>query len=334
MRTFKRIIALLMAAALILALAACGSEAENTGTVVTESTTSDEREVKTQVAALFGPTGMGLAKLKEDRGYGYTVEYYSDPQEVVPLIVQGKVDIAALPLNLAANLYKKTQGGIQILAINTLGILHVLQRGDKTVKSIADLKGKTIYATGEGATPQYTLDYILEKNGLDPKTDVNIVYLSTHGELATKAAEGGVDLCVLPEPFASKVVFEHEEWSEVLDITEEWNKVSSAKLALGCIVARREYVEKNPDIISEFMTFNEVSVNWVNSSISAGYLLIKHGYFEDYDLAMATIPGCNIVFISGEEMKSIAEENFAVLYEAAPESVGGSVPDEGIYYLG
>jgi len=380
-----KLISLALVLAMIFALCACGANTDGPAEPGETTTESDEREVKTKVAALYGPTGMGLAKLKEDRAYGYEVEYYSDPQEIVPLLVQGTVDIAALPINLAANLYKKTEGGIQILAVNTLGILHVLQKGEKTVKSIADLKGRTIYTSGEGTTAQYTLEYVLRQNGIEPGKDVELVYMSTHGELATKAASGDINLCILPEPFASKVIAStnpkiqqtnigdllsslaeeqssdeetgetaaeattgetettidpeiefppENRWKKALDITEEWNKISDAQLAFGCVVARKEYIDANPDIISEFMTFNEVSVNWVNSAVDAPYLLVEQGFFTDKDAAELAIPGCNIVFIEGEEMKTAVQANFEILFAASPESVGGSVPDEGIYYPG
>lgn len=384
MKLTAKLVSLALVLAMIFAMCACGSNTEDPTEPDETTTTSDEREVKTKVAALYGPTGMGLAKLKKDRAYGYEVEYYSDPQEIVPMLVQGTVDIAALPINLAANLYKKTEGGIQILAVNTLGILHVIQKGEKTVKSIADLKGRTIYTSGEGTTAQYTLEYVLRENGIEPGKDVELKYMSTHGELATKAASGEINLCILPEPFASKVIastnpkikqsnisdllssyadaMSSEEktdesasttaaqeettvdpeiefppenrWKKVLDITEEWNKVCDTELAFGCVVARKEYIEANPDIISEFMMFNEVSVNWVNSAFDAPYLLVEQGFFTDKDAAELSISGCNIVFIEGEEMKTAVQGNFEILFAASPESLGGSIPDEGIYYLG
>lgn len=320
---------------LLLSFAACGGKDGGEDSDVTDAPeTNYEREVKTKIAALNGPTGLGLAEIKADRSYAYDVEYYSDPQEVGPLLIKGEVDIAALPLNMAANLYKKTDGKIKMLAINTLGVLHVLSKDD-SIKSVADLKGKTVYSSGQGATPEYIVNYILRKNGLEPGKDVTIEYKTAHNELATLAVEGSVDICILPEPFASKVLSKNESYKRVLDLTEEWGKVSSAKLAQGCLVARADYIEQNPEIIKEFMSFYEASVNFVNNENNAGAVfLAKNGYFDTPQLAADTIPNCNIVFITGEEMKKTATENFTVLFEANPASVGGEIPADALYYLG
>ena len=335
MKILKRLSALMLAMLLLLSFAACGGKDGGEDSDVTDAPeTNYEREVKTKIAALNGPTGLGLAEIKADRSYAYDVEYYSDPQEVGPLLIKGEVDIAALPLNMAANLYKKTDGKIKMLAINTLGVLHVLSK-DGSIKSVADLKGKTVYSSGQGATPEYIVNYILRKNGLEPGKDVTIEYKTAHNELATLAVEGSVDICILPEPFASKVLAKNESYKRVLDLTAEWGKVSSAKLAQGCLVARADYIEQNPEIIKEFMSFYEASVNFVNNENNAGAVfLAKNGYFDTPQLAADTIPNCNIVFITGEEMKKTATENFTVLFEANPASVGGEIPADALYYLG
>mgnify|MGYP001521029159 CR=1 FL=1 len=316
MKILKRLSALMLAMLLLLSFAACGGKNGGEDSDVTDAPeTNYEREVKTKIAALNGPTGLGLAEIKADRSYAYDVEYYSDPQEVGPLLIKGEVDIAALPLNMAANLYKKTDGKIKMLAINTLGVLHVLSKDD-SIKSVADLKGKTVYSSGPGK-------------------DVTIEYKTAHNELATLAVEGSVDICILPEPFVSKVLSKNESYKRVLDLTEEWGKVSSAKLAQGCLVARADYIEQNPEIIKEFMSFYEASVNFVNNENNAGAVfLAKNGYFDTPQLAADTIPNCNIVFITGEEMKKTATENFTVLFEANPASVGGEIPADALYYLG
>ncbi|MGN0542583.1 MAG: ABC transporter substrate-binding protein [Acutalibacteraceae bacterium] len=331
MKILKKLSAAVLAFAMLFSLAACGNNSDGTGEG-TETTTDITREVKTKVAALNGPTGMGLAKLASDRTYAYDVEYFSDPQEVVPLIVKGEVDIAALPVNLAANLYKKTNGGIQILAVNTLGVLHIVSKGG-AVKSLADLKGKTVYSTGQGSTPEYILNYVLSKNGIDPEKDVDIQYKTAHNELATLAVEGKADICVLPEPFATKVITKNTEYKKTVDLTAEWDKVCDAKLAQGCVVARTEYIKQNPEIIKEFLEFNELSVNFLlTNPESAAVFLTEKGFFSSANIALDAMPGCNIVFITGVEMKNAVKQVFEVLYQADPASVGGSVPDDGIYY--
>ncbi len=333
MKSIKRFAAALLAVMMLLSLAACGGKDGGETTEATvPSTTNYVREVKTKVAALNGPTGLGLAKIAVDKTYAYDVEYFSDPQEIVPLLTKGEVDIAALPINLAANLYKKTNGGIQILAINTLGVLHVLENGD-SIKSIADLKGKTVYSTGQGSTPEYIVNYILSKNGIDPEKDIDIQYKTAHNELATLAIEGKADICILPEPFATKAFAGNENIREALDLTAEWDKVCDTQLAQGVVVARTDYIKQNPEIIEEFLSFNEVSVNFLNVKLdAAAYFLADNGYFETAELAKATLPGCNIVFIKGAEMKEMAKAMFGILFEANPASVGGEIPDDSIYY--
>ena len=350
----KKSLAVLLALSMLFALTACG-ENGITGNN-TEPTTNYIREIKTKVAALNGPTGLGLAKLAADRSYAYDVQYYADPQEVAPLLTTGEIDIAALPINLAANLYNKTKGGIQILAINTLGVLHVIENG-KSIKSIADLKGKTVYATGQGSTPEYIINYVLEQNGLDPEKDVDIQYKAAHSELATLAVEGKADICILPEPFATKVIAQtnivettaaSEAQAEAttaaaedkvslrraLDLTKEWDKVCDVQLVQGCVVARTEYINQNPEIIEEFIKFNEVSVNYLNSNgEGAAVFLIENGYFDNTTVAVNTIANSNLVFIEGEEMKTAAKQVFEILHQANPASVGGALPDDGIYYV-
>lgn len=334
MKKLKKLSALLLAVLTAFSLTACTADEISDGAVTDAPEINYEREVKTKIAALNGPTGLGLAEMKADRSFAYDIEFYSDPQEVAPLLIKGEVDIAALPLNLAANLYKKTNGRVRMLAINTLGVLHVLSK-DESIKSIADLKGKTVYATGQGATPEYIINYLLEKNGLEPGKDVTIEYKSAHNELATLAIEGGVDLCILPEPFASKVVSKSESLKRVLDLTDEWEKVSTAKLAQGCVVARADFVENSPELVKEFLSYYEASINFTNNSNKSGIaFLYENGYFDSVELAEMTVPNCNIVFIDGEEMKQIAAENFAVLYDADPASVGGELPADELYYLG
>ncbi|MGN0545982.1 MAG: ABC transporter substrate-binding protein [Acutalibacteraceae bacterium] len=333
MKSIKRFAAALLALMMLLSFAACGGKDGGETTEATVPSTTDYvREVKTKVAALNGPTGLGLAKIAVDKTYAYDVEYFSDPQEIVPLLTKDEVDIAALPINLAANLYKKTNGGIQILAINTLGVLHVLEKGD-SIKSIADLKGKTVYSTGQGSTPEYIVNYILSKNGIDPEKDIDIQYKTAHNELATLAIEGKADICILPEPFATKVLAGNENYREALDLTAEWDKVCDTQLAQGVVVARTEYIKQNPEIIEEFLSFNEVSANFLNVKPDyAAFFLADNGYFESAELARATLPGCNIVFIRGAEMKEMVKAMFGILFEANPASVGGEIPDDNIYY--
>ncbi len=326
----KKLTALLLSIAILLTLSACGIEKIQNVEVATEPVTEKPLPV-TRVDSLYGPTGMGMAKIKAE-SKEFNVTFHSDPQEIVPLLVNGETDIAALPLNLAANLYNKTNGKIQILAINTLGVLHIIENGN-TIQSVNDLKGKKIYATGQGSTPEYVLNFILESNGIDPKNDVEIEYRSAHPEVASLAVENKIEIALLPEPFVSKVLSANQNFREALDLTNEWAKVSESELAMGCVVVRKDFAESNPAVIEKFMKLNKESVDFINSSPKAGKMLQSLGFFDNEALALKTIPGCNIVFINGEEMKKYAQENFEILFKANPASIGGKLPDENIFCI-
>lgn len=364
MKSFKKILALLLALSLLFAFAACGAKDNDEEESRETETTSDEREVKTEVAALFDPTGLGLVKLKNDRAYGYNVNYYTDPAEVASLIKQGKVDIASLPLELAAGLYAETSGGIQILAVNSLCYFHVLERGKNSVNSVSDLKGKTIYAYGEGTSVQFTINSLLKKNSINPNRDVNIKYMGSVEEVATAAVDGEIDFCILPEPFATSVVYktnpeiystsaaeesseadDEEQTSEptaaaasangmrkTLSLAKAWSESEGFEQVSGCVVARKEYIDNNPEIISEFLTFDEVSVNWINLAADAAVPLLNQGFFTDRALAEGSISGSNVKYLEGEKMEEAVGKTFDAMLEELPDLIGGSVPDSGIYY--
>ncbi len=234
MKKVKSIVALILAAVLVFALAACGqNDAKVTETTTSAETTQATENVsdgeKVKIAAMSGPTGMGIVKLTED--LTYDVKLVTDPTQIPALVATGEVDIAACPLNLAANIYKKTGGKIQMLGINTLGVLYVVTNG-VTINGIKDLKDKTIYSTGEGATPEYILDYILEKNGLTDS--VKVEFLSEHSELAAKVASGEAQIAVLPEPFVSVAKAKNDKIEVALSLTNEWEEVApETELAMG-----------------------------------------------------------------------------------------------------
>lgn len=223
------------------------------------------------------------------------------------------------------------------MAINTLGVLYVLENGS-TINSVADLKGKTIYATGKGATPEYILNYILKANGIDPEKDVTIEYKTEHAELAALAATGKVAISMLPEPNVTAVLKQNKNARIALNLTEEWDKAVAAngensKLAQGCIIARKDFVEKNPEAVARFMDAYKASVESVNSApAEAAALVVKHGIMPKAAIAQAAIPNCNITFIEGAEMKDIMSANLNVLFNANPKSIGGAMPGDDFYY--
>ena len=322
----KKIICALLAALMLLSFAACGSTADKTPTEKTD----------VNVFTLKGPTGMGMAKLteKDSSEYNnYNITLSAQPPELAGLIANGSVDIAACPLNLAAALYKKTNGAIKLVGINTLGVLYILENGS-TVTDIASLKGKTIYASGQGATPEYALNYLLEKNGLDKDKDVEIIWKSEHSEVATLMATGEAQIALLPEPNVTAVMTKNTNVRIAVDITKEWEKVSDTQFAMGCIIATKSFAEEHPDALKAFLEDYKRSVVAVNlNTDEICELIASNGIVPSAAVAKEAIPNCNIVLITGDEMKKIAVGNFEVLLNADPKSIGGALPDENLYYV-
>ena len=338
----KRTLSLLAVFALVLGLlTGCGDQGNSSGSSSQSDGTSATEKTTVNVGALKGPTGIGMVQLMDQNDHGKTANNYNftlagDPQDMVGKISNGDLDIAAVPTNLAANLYKKTSGNVQLVAINTLGNLSILERGE-SIQSVEDLKGKTIYATGQGSNPEYVLDYILKANGLDPETDVTIIYKSEHSELATLMASGEVDIALLPEPYVTSVLNKSEDVRVAIDVTKAWDEAageSGSQLAMGCIIVRKDFLENNQEAFDAFMKEYEESTNWVVSNVSDAAQLV--GKYEIMDAAVAekAIPNCNITFLKGEEMKKAAQGFFQVLFDEAPQSIGGSMPEDGLYYLG
>lgn len=289
------------------------------------------------VYALKGPTGIGMVQMMEQSADGYDVTLAGSPDEVVAAVASGNADIAAVPTNLAATLYNKTNGGVQLLALNTLGVLSILERGE-AITSVADLAGKTIYATGQGSTPEYVLNYILEANGLEES--VTVEYKAEHAELATLAAAGQVDLVMLPEPNVTSVMMQNADWRIALDVTALFDEAAEiggeqgATMSMGCVIVRSAFAQENPEAVTEFLTQYLQSVTFVNSDVeAAGELAEKHGILPKAAIAQRAIPNCHIVFVAGAEMKAQIEPFFEILHAANPASVGGTLPGEDFYYL-
>ena len=343
---FKGILAAVTAAALCISLAACGassSSSEATATAesapestVAEATASPETAAEgLRVAGLKGPTTMGLVNLMEsEEGANYTFSMYGAADEIVPLLVKGELDAAAVPANLAATLYQKTEGAVQVAAINTLGVLYIVENSDAEYQSIADLKGKTILTTGKGTTPEYVLRYVLSENGLDPDTDVTIEYFSESTEVvAQMTARGEGTIAMLPQPFVTSALSQVEGLSVKFDMTEEWEKVAGSQLVTGVLVARTDAIEADPEAFDAFLTAYQASTEAANTDLEGTAALCEsYGIVAKAALAQKALPECNIVFVTGDEMRTALETYFQVLYDADPSSVGGALPDDGFYY--
>ena len=344
----KKLLALLLTLSMLLLLPACGNtEPPVTGAPNTTDDTdaSTESSVETTVPVpyepadltvmtLQGPTGMGLAKLMDDAAKktaknNYTFTLTGDPTAVSAAVIKGEVDIACVPVNLASVLYNKTSGAYVCLAINTLGVLHILEAGD-TVHSVADLAGKTLYATGQGSTPEYILNYILEKNGIADK--VTVEYKTEHAELATLLASGDVTLGMLPEPNVTSAKMKNANLRQALDLTAEWDKICDTSAVQGCVIVKKSVVDENPEAIRVFAEEYAASVAFVNENVEGAAAMCEtYGIVPKAAIAKAAYPNCNIVFVTGKDMQDALSAFLEILYAANPSSVGGKLPDDAFY---
>lgn len=291
-----------------------------------------------KVAALKGPTGMGMAKLMEENEkkvskLNYEFSIYGAPDQLIGKIINGEVDIAAVPTNLASVLYNKTKGEVKLLAVNTLGVLYILESGNE-IEEISDLKGKKIWVSGKGATPDYALKYLLKLNGIDPEKDIDIDFTFEHSELAAAVAAGDISLALLPQPHVTTVVSKNKNVRIALDLTEEWNKLNeNSKLAMGCIIVNKQFAKDNKTLIDKFLKEYKNSVEWVNNNQKeAGNLIEKFGILPNAKLAELAIPKSSIVYIDSIESGEILKGFYEVLFEYNPKSLGGKIPNEDFYY--
>lgn len=344
----KKIISLITAFMLTAALlAGCGSTGNGTGDQTDKQensgTQTQAEPVDVNVMALKGPTAMGMVKLMDDADSGnvdtenYSFEIAASADEVTPKLIQGETDIAAVPANLASVLYNKTEGQIQVLAVNTLGVLYIVENGD-SIHSVSDLAGRTIYASGKGSTPEYALNFILEKNGLTPGTDVTIEWKSEHSECVSALAQDPEGIAMLPQPFVTTAQAKNPNLKVALDLTEEWDKVmeneeTKSSLLTGVVVVRKEFAEENPEAVEDFMDRYADSVKYVNDNVEEAAKLVGNYDIVTEDVAVKAIPECNIVCITGEDMKEQLSGYLAVLKDANPESIGGELPGDDFYYI-
>ncbi len=327
----KKIIAICLAALMVLSLGACAPKDD------AEKTPSEKEYVNANVYVLSGPTGIGAANLKDAAEKGetqgkYTVNVVAKPDEVVAKITKGEADIAAIATNLAAKLYNKTQGAITVLAVNTLGVLNVVTPKGVEVNSLADLKGKKVYTTGQGSNPEYIINYLLEKNGI--KDDVALEFKAEGTELLTVWANDKDAVIIAPQPVATTLVIKNEGAKLAVDLTKEWEKVGGeSALMQGCIVVRNEFLNKNPDTVEKFLEEYKASVEKANSDLdTTAALCEEYGIVAKAAIAKKAIPNCNLCFIDGDETQTKLSGYLKVMFDADKTSVGGKLPDEKFYY--
>ncbi len=342
----KKLISLILAAVMLLSLAACAKEEAAPATeapvvteAVAETTAAPETEapaVPVNVMVLNGTTGFGMANLMDatansQASQDYNVSVETDASNIVAALANGSVDIAALPTNAAATVYNKTQGKVQVLALNTLGVLYLVTDGSVTVESMADLAGQTVYAPAQN--PSFIFQHIVEANGL---TDVTIdnTYAQP-ADLNTAVAAGEVSIAVLPEPMVTVAKSKNPNLVVALDLTAEWDKIAPAgSLVQGCVVVRKAFAEENPDAVKTFLAEYGASIEALTTDIEGTAAKIEAtGIFTKAAVAAKAIPNCNVCFITGEEMQTALAEFLTIMHGVAPASVGGSIPADDFYCI-
>ncbi len=338
----KRTISLLLCAAMAASLlTACsrngqqGSASSNGSQSTSTPVDPDPQSDVLRFSAMSGPTGMGAAWLmsgKGDEGLKLTSEVVADNTAIKDALISGSVDVAAIATNLAATLSTKTDGSIQVLAVNTLGVLYVLEKGD-SVHSMADLKGKTIYAVGQGANPEYILKHLLVQNGVDP-ADVDIQFLSPQ-EITAKMASSESGICMLPVPASTALMMKDQGVHVAVNLSDAWEELGEGSLPQGCIVARTQFIEEHPDQVEAFLREYEKSIAFMTAEANrseAAQMVAELGIAPNDKVAAMAIPQAGLTFVTGEAMRTMLENYFAVLFEANPASIGGSMPYDSFYY--
>ena len=335
MKSIKSLVSLLLALTLALSLNACGTQAN------TEPEQPDDTPAPAEVNlyVLSGPTGIGAMNLWAAADAGETQNTYhitmpGANDEVVAAISNGDADIAAVATNLAATLYNKTSGGVTVLAVNTLGVLSLLGNGQE-VATVADLAGKTIYAPGQGANPEYILRYVLTGNGLDPDKDVTIQFVGEGSELLTVWQTDPEAIIMAPQPVATSILMQNENAVTLFNMTDEWDKVSGgdSTLMMGCVIVRNEFLQENPGAVALFLQEYAASIEKAQSDVEGTAALCEqYGLIPKAALAQKAIPSCGLTFVTGAEMKTDLSAYLQVMYDADPKSVGGVLPGDDFYY--
>lgn len=331
----KKLLSLMLAMVMLISLCAgCA----NTDDKADEKNNVEQINTDTvRLGGLKGPTSMGMVKLLDDNEKGNTEIKYdftmaATADELTGKIINGTLDILALPANVASVLYNKSQGEVQILAVNMIGGIFIVQKGEKTINGISDLKGKTIYASGKGATPEYALTYLLSQNGIRLESDVSIKWLDEPTEIVAKMQEEENSVAMLPQPFVTVATTQLENLNKVISIGEEWEKSGNSLVNAGIIV-RREFAEQNPETVKKFLSEYKNSTSFVKENISEASTLIEKYGIVKAQIAKKALSDCDICCYTGEEMKNMVSGYLEILSGINSKAVGGNLPGDDFYYV-
>ena len=337
MKKVRAIVSLLLALTLALSLTACGGQANSEPEQ--PETQEEQTAAEINLYVLSGPTGIGAMNLWAASDAGDTKNTYhitmpGANDEVVAALSKGDADIAAVATNLAATLYNKTDGGVTVLAVNTLGVLSLLSNGQEAA-TVSDLKGKTVYAPGQGANPEYILRYVLSGNGLDPDKDVTLRFVGEGSELLTVWQSDPEAVILAPQPVATSILMQNENARTLFDMTEEWDKIAGgdSTLMMGCVIVRNEFLQANPGAVELFLQEYAASIEKAQSDVEGTAALCEqYGLIPKAALAQKAIPSCGLTFVTDAEMKTGLSGYLQVMFDANPKSVGGALPGDNFYY--
>lgn len=292
-----------------------------------------------KIGSLKGPTSMGLVYLmdqarKNEAKGSYTFEMAAAADELLPKMVSGDLDVALVPANVASVLYQKTQGGVCVIDVNTLGVLYMVS-GDASIQNMEDLRGKTVFLTGKGTTPDYVLQYLLRENGIGTD-EVTLEYKSEATEVAAILAENPDAVGLLPQPFVTAACMKNDALSVVLDMTGQWKALqgeNGSSLVTGVTIVRKAFLQEHEQAVKTFMEEHKASAAYANEHVSeAAELVAAEGIIEKAAVAEKAMPACNITYLDGKDMKTALSGYLEVLSEMDPSSIGGALPAEDFYY--
>jgi NitT/TauT family transport system substrate-binding protein len=332
-KLFKKMV-LLTTFALVILSVGCTNSAKNEQP--SEPQDKPVEKVNVTIAGLKGPTSIGMIKLIDEKSLNsdsYNVEYIAEnaPDALTAKIINGDIQISSIPVNLASVLYNKTEGKIQLMAVNTIGNLYIV--GTDSIESVADLDGKTLGMSGKGSTPDFAMNYILKQSNLDGKVELD--YAADHATLAQSVIAEDFGVALLPQPFATQVMLKNSNVKMLIDLNEAWKEATSdaSKLYTGCIIVNKEFAENNKEFVAEFLKEFEASVKWVNENPKDASLLVeKNEIMQGAALVEKAIPYCGITFSNALEEKDGLDVFFKILYDSNPASVGGKLPDDAFYF--
>lgn len=320
----KKMTALLMAIILMFSIGGCGKK--------------EAAPAEMNLAVMTGPTAIGLVKVMSDMEAGtakneYNFSVYGTGDEIATELLKGNLDAACVPCNLAAVLYSKSGGEIVTAAINTLGVLYIVETGD-TIQRVEDLRGKTIYSTGQGTTPEFTLRYLLSASGIDPDKDVTIEYKSEASEVAAMLAEATDAVAMLPQPYVTAAMNQNASLRIALSVTEEWETLNEdSTVVTGVLVARKSYIEENEEAFRVFLEEYETSAAYANEHVEETAAGLEHFNIFKAAIAKKAIPYCNVTYIDGTDMKEKMQAYLQVLFDQKAAAVGGAMPGDDFYYM-